>query len=240
MIRRFLGALQFLTVFPIHVPTATPGESALFFPVVGALLGLLAGATLQWAGKPFGASLSALLALALLVAVSGGLHEDGLADCADALRVGRTQEKMMTILKDSRVGVYGAITLFLMLAIRWQALGQIAGNLFVRPAAVLAISRSSLVMLAASTLPVGDGLGASFAATITKSSATAVAIQMFVAALLCGWRGIPMLIATAAIIAASRVYFIRRLGGVNGDCLGATCVLVETANLLVLTWRPSI
>ncbi|MFL6450317.1 MAG: adenosylcobinamide-GDP ribazoletransferase [Bryobacteraceae bacterium] len=239
MIARLLGAIQFLTVLPIPGKTATPGRSALFFPLVGALLGAFCGVVLELCRRPFGASLSALLALSGAIALSGGLHEDGLADCADALRAGRTREKMISILKDSRIGVYGAIALILSIALRWQALAHIQVNAVLGLASSIALSRSSSVVLGAITKPLGSGLGAGFSAGLTPVTSVFVAVQVVIAASLCGWRGVPMLLSSAAIMSFSRAYFTRRLGGVNGDCLGATCLTVESANLLVLAWQSS-
>ncbi len=240
MIRKFFGAIQFLTVLPIRSDTSTPGQSAVFFPITGALLGAASGAVLQLFRRPLGASLGALLAISFLVAVTGGLHEDGLADCADAIRAGRTREKMLAILKDSRIGVYGAVALILCVGIRWQATTQIRINPVIGLASSLALSRSSLVMLGITTNPFGSGLGAVFSTGLTRAAALFVALQMLAAAALCGWRGVPMLLSSAAIIAFARTYFVRRLGGVNGDCLGATCLTVESLNLVILAWRFSI
>ncbi len=167
------------------------------------------------------------------------MHEDGLADVADALRAGRTREKMLAILKDSRIGAYGAVALILCICLRWQALEHMQMNAVLGLASSLALSRSSLVVLGAITVPVGRGLGASFSEALTPVVSVSVAVQVVVAASLCGWRGVPMLFATTAIIVAARFYFTRRLGGVNGDCLGATCLTVESANLVVLAWHSS-
>lgn len=237
--RKLLGAVQFLTVLPIHARTAAPGESAVFFPLIGALLGLLSAAIFQLLARPLGAFLSALLALSALVALTGGLHEDGLSDCADALRAGRTRERMLAILKDSRIGSYGAAALFFSFAIRWQALARLRVNPLLGMISALAISRSSMVLLAGTTATFSDGLGASFAASVTRVTITLVSLQAVAAALLCGAPGVYMLLVSVVLLAASRAYFLRRLGGVNGDCLGAACLVVETANLVVLAWQSS-
>ena len=239
MMSRVLGAVQFLTVVPIPGKTATPAQSAPFFPLVGALLGAVCGGILELCIKPFGPYLAALLAVSAAIALSGALHEDGLADCADALRAGRTREKMLAILKDSRIGVYGSLALILCIAIRWQALTRIGVNVALGLASSLALSRSSLVVLAAITKPVGSGLGAAFSEALTPVISVIVAVQVVIAASLCGWVGVPMLLSSAATLAVARAYFLRRLGGVNGDCLGATCLAIETVNLLVLAWHSS-
>src|SRR3954471_15815666 len=122
MIGRLLGAIQFLTVVPIPGQTAIPGRAAPFFPLIGAALGATCGLVFEVCQKPLGGSLAALTAISAAIILSGGLHEDGLADVADALRAGRSREKMLAILKDSRIGAYGAVVLVLCICIRWQTL----------------------------------------------------------------------------------------------------------------------
>src|SRR4051794_34735753 len=128
MINRLLAAMQFLTVFPIARNTAAPSQAAVFFPLTGALLGASAGAIFSGSRIWFHPSMAALLSLAWLVIITGCLHEDGLADVADAFRAGRSREKILLILKDSRIGTYGAVALIVTFLIRWQALAGIRTN----------------------------------------------------------------------------------------------------------------
>ncbi len=236
MIRRFLGAVQFLTILPIRGRTSSPGEAALFFPLVGALVGACAGAAMWFS--------NALFALTAMIVITGCLHEDGLADVADAVRAGRSREKMMEILKDSRIGTYGAIALILSIAIRWQSLAHITVNPIAGLAAALALSRTSLVALAATAVPVGTGLGQTFAASCSRTvlietAAECLAIVALTAVFIGWFHGLIMILATAATVFLARAYFTKRLGGVNGDCLGATCQAVEILNLVILAWHPS-
>jgi len=240
MIRRFLGSLQFLTVLPIGGNAATPGESAVFFPVAGALLGALAGAIMMALQHGLGRSVAALLSLAFLVAVTGCLHEDGLADSVDAFRTGRSREKMLLILKDSRIGSYGAAALMLALLIRWQGMARCQIHPVYGLTAALALSRTSMVVLAGTAPPVGEGLGKAFSAGCTRFTVVAcVALAVAISALAGAARASAMVVADGAAILIARAYFIRRIGGVNGDCLGAACVGIETLNLVILAWQFS-
>ncbi|MDQ1469088.1 MAG: adenosylcobinamide-GDP ribazoletransferase [Bryobacterales bacterium] len=240
MTKRFLAALQFLTVLPIRGSTATPGQAAIFFAITGALLGTSAGAVFLAANPGMGRSTAALLSIGWLLFLTGCLHEDGLADVADAVRAGRTREKVLAILKDSRIGTYGALALIVSLLLRWQALAQSPVNPVLGLAATLAISRSAMVVLAATTPSVSDGLGRAFAAEISQPVLLIVAAQALAFSLLAGWaHAIAMTLASALTILLARTWFLRRLGGVNGDCLGATCQAVETLNLVILAWRHS-
>src|SRR5437867_3712706 len=97
-------AFQFLTILPLQAPAAPPGHGGWAFPLVGAALGLVAA--LLWPLK-FGP----LLCVIVLALMTGGLHEDGLADVFDAIRGWRSREKMLEIMKDSRIGSHGALAL---------------------------------------------------------------------------------------------------------------------------------
>jgi adenosylcobinamide-GDP ribazoletransferase len=236
--KRLLGSLQFLTVVPLRGETASPGESAVFFPVTGALLGASSGAVFLTFVNGLGRPLSGLMTLAWLIAITGCLHEDGLADVADAIRSGRTREKMMAILKDSRIGAYGALALIVTVAMRWQALVQTTVNAVLGMTAAVALSRTSLVALAGIAPAAGEGMGVDFARCCSRTVVFFTVAQAVVIALLVDLRyGAAMILASAFIVILARAYFVRRLGGVNGDCLGATCMAVETANMVILAWH---
>src|SRR5262245_34349691 len=111
MIRSLLGAIQFLTVVPVRGRTVAPGAAAFWFPVVGAAIGAVAGGLLVLLKPAIGGPLAALIAVAAGSLLSGGLHEDGLADVADAIRAGRSVDRMMAILKDPSIGAYGMVAL---------------------------------------------------------------------------------------------------------------------------------
>jgi adenosylcobinamide-GDP ribazoletransferase len=238
---RLLGSLQFLTVLPVRGETASPGDSAIFFPLLGGLLGASAGAVFVVIVNGIGRPLSALIALAWLMAITGCLHEDGLADVADAIRAGRTREKIIAILKDSRIGAYGALALIVTVAMRWQALAQTNMNPVLGMAAAVALSRTSLVALAGIAPAAGDGMGLAFARSCTRAVVLLSVAAAVVISLLVDLRyAAAMILASALIVLLARIYFVRRLGGVNGDCLGATCQVVETVNMVILAWHPFI
>src|SRR5262245_13968406 len=104
MIPAFLGAVQFLTVLPVPGKTAPPARSAIFFPLVGAWLGWMGATIFLFLRAVFPLELAALAAVAFWIVVTGALHEDGLADVADAFRAGRSADRILAILKDSRIG----------------------------------------------------------------------------------------------------------------------------------------
>jgi adenosylcobinamide-GDP ribazoletransferase len=237
--RALAGAIQFLTV--LKLPTtdrpAPPGQAAAWFPLVGAALGAIGASVYIALGKVLPQSLAALATVAFWAAASGVLHEDGLADVADALRAGRTPERMLAILKDSRIGTFGAVAVVLSILARWQALEHItAPNVLCLCIAAQAVPRAAMVGLAWTSRPVGTGAGYELASTLTTPAAIAALAQGLAAALLCGvWMGIEIVLGCYLIARAAQWYFYRRLGGVNGDCLGATEQILEIFVLLLFT-----
>jgi adenosylcobinamide-GDP ribazoletransferase len=234
---RLFAAVQFLTVIP--APSGgPPGRAAIFFPLVGGLVGLGAGAIRMYAPLPAG--IAAALALAFLVAVTGALHEDGLADVADAFRAGRSPERILAILKDSRIGAYGAVTLAVTLLLRWQCIEQLGGSAPAAMFAAGAASRGSMVALAAVSRPLGEGLGKSFRADLRTPDVVLAGIEAAGVPFVGGvWIGVAALAANALAIVAARGWFHRRAGGINGDCLGAMCQISEMVTMVSFLWRFS-
>ncbi len=235
MIRRFLGAVQFLTVLPVAAKTVEPGRAALFFPLIGAGVGWLGAWLFLLFDMAVPTQLGSLLVVALWIASSGGLHEDGLADVADAFRSGRSSDRILEILKDPRVGAIGALAVTLSVLVRWQGLAAVSRNFVPAVVASQAVPRAAMVVMAWVSRPAGSGLGAAFCASVTTPVALLAAAQGVGFALWCGVRAaIPMLAGTTAIVILAHRYFHRRIGGVTGDCLGATSQLVECFLLVFL------
>lgn len=234
MIARLLGAIQFLTVVPVKARTAALGKSSVFFPLVGAALGFAGGWILEIARGFIPWTLSALLVLCFWALITGGLHEDAFADCADAFRAYRSPEKIREILKDSRVGAHGALALILVSLVRWQALAAIASDPVRGLTGVFSVSRASVVALAWMAPPAGSGSGMEFSRTLSTPIAIAAILQAGIFAL---WSGAGLLLFSGAaiIVLTSRRYFEKRIGGVTGDCLGMTAFLVETWGLILFT-----
>jgi adenosylcobinamide-GDP ribazoletransferase len=241
------GAFQFLTVLPIHRNTVPPARAALFFPAVGAALGFVAAAVLQllvitWGMPPL---LASILTLGLTLHLAGMLHEDGLADVADAFRAGRSPEYIREILRDSRIGAYGVIALVVMIGIRWAALVQIAefepSAMVAALVSSMALSRAAMVLMGSLSNPLPSGLGSEFVGKISMPVLAFVGLQAGAAAYLPGLRVAPLLLgAMLVLLLILRWWFHRRLGAVNGDCLGATAVLTETLLLVLLACKSSI
>ncbi len=235
MMRILLGAIQFLTVIPIRTRTAEPWKAAVLFPLVGAALGASGGLILMAAESHLPVHFRTLLVVLFWVLVTGALHEDGLADVADAFRAERPREKILEILKDSRIGTFGGLAVVFSVLIRWQALTGLTLEYVPALAAVMALSRAAIVILARISRPAAVGMGSMFARNISTATALLVGIQGTAAAMLCGWHaGIALIAVSVSIILGARWYFERRIGGVTGDCLGAASQVAEMALLGVL------
>jgi adenosylcobinamide-GDP ribazoletransferase len=223
------SAIRFLTIFRASGEPVAPGRAAAWFPVVGAILGAAGAGIYLAAARALPTSLAALACVAFWTAASGVLHEDGLADVADALRAGRTRDHMLTILKDSRIGTFGAVAVVLSVLARWQALQYFTGpNILAVCMAAQAVPRAAMVGLAWTSRPVGTGLGYALASTLRTPAALAALVQGVIAAFLCGARaGVVIVAGSFVIVRLARTYFYKRIGGVNGDCLGATEQLIE-------------
>jgi adenosylcobinamide-GDP ribazoletransferase len=159
-------AVGFLTVVPVRARTESDGLAAAtaWFPAVGALVGLAAGAVREAADSPLGPGVAAALAVVVLVALTGALHQDGLADCADALGVRGARERRLTVMRDSTIGSFGTLALVLWAALLLPALGALPRSEAIRTLVLAgALGRWGAVLHAAAAAPArGDGLGAAF------------------------------------------------------------------------------
>ena len=249
MFAALLTATQSLTRIPVPSPRRAPdaallGQSAIFYPVVGMFLGL-AGFGLYRLLDPFlPRDIVMLLVLASWVLLTGALHDDGLADAADAFGSQRTPEKILAVLKDSRIGTYGTVALVLSILLRWRGLATIGPDDVLTACVVTqVVPRTGILYLAAWAGPATSGSGGSFAAGLRAWHliGSTVAAGILVASIRPPM--IPVmwaLTACALILVLLKFYFTRSLGGITGDCLGAAVHFQEIAILLVLlVWTES-
>lgn len=232
------AAFSLLTRLPVPVDHEESGARAAIatwaYPLVGAVLGLLAGIIgnlLFWFGAP--GSIAAIAALAALALMTGGLHEDGLADCADGFGGAMDKKKRLEIMKDSRIGAFGAIALILFILGRYSSLETLIYTSFSLPLmAVGAASRMPMV-LAMYVMPNarGDGLSAAVGKPPETSLAIAILLTLLICFLCLGLSGI--FIFGWAMIAAGIMAFLaqRAIGGQTGDVLGAIQQWAEFAAL---------
>jgi adenosylcobinamide-GDP ribazoletransferase len=214
------------------------------FPLVGVVVGALS-AGLYALAHPLGPLLAALLALALSIGLTGALHEDGLADSADALGGHHERERVLAILKDSRIGTYGALALVLSVGLRASAIGQLQPAMAGTIVLVHCLARVGPVWLLATQPYVssanGGSKGAIFDGTgrgqvLLASLYGLISLSFFSVA---GWlHARDALVLLAALVLTTALlarYFKARVGGITGDLLGASEQIAELVCWVCLT-----
>src|SRR5438034_959561 len=240
-LRAGAGALSFLTRVPVGRVVVVDGSDvargAVMFPLVGAGVGALSGGVALAAGQVLPSFVAAALAVAAAALVTGGMHLDALADTADAL--GAThREQALEIMRDSRVGSFGATALALDLLVKVGCVATLVdrGHVLAALVAAGALSRAVSPPLAA-VLPyprAAGGPGSVLSGGTSRLAAVAAAALGVAIALVVWWGTGAWLVATAAAVAlVLGLWFRRWLGGATGDCLGAATELCETAVLIV-------
>lgn len=230
--RPVLLAVQFLTRLPIRVEAPTARQIAasyFFYPLVGAAIGLAAVAVRRVCGLLFPETLSIALTLAFLVWITGGLHEDGLSDVADGMGAGWTPDQRIAIMKDSHIGAFGTLAIVFAILIKYAALTgmqQPQSDMALVTGQILA--RWAFLPLGLFNPPAREGLGSEFVKGLNAGSVlSATAVVTVGLIVFHGARGFLFLLAAASLSLMASAYFRKRIGGVTGDCFGATFQIVE-------------
>lgn len=231
----FLTRLRFGAAMPAAGGTIT--QAAWAFPLVGVLVGLIGAlvyALAAGAGLP--AWPAAALAVAATMAVTGCLHEDGLADTVDGFGGGGTRERKLEIMRDSRIGVYGVAALTLSILIRVSALASLGAPSLVLLALIGAhgAARAVMPVVMYFVQPArSDGLSAGVGEPPLESVAAAAVLGVLILLICLGWPGLAALI-LLAIAAAFLIWLtLSQIGGQTGDVLGAVEQVSEILILLV-------
>ena len=236
------AAIGLLSRLPVRVNPEAAAErgarAAWAYPIAGAVVGLIAGAT-GWValGLGLGPGLAAAAVLVALAASTGAMHEDGLADSTDGLWGGATADKRLEIMADSRIGAYGVLALVLVTLARWSALSAIiaTGSIFAPVVAAAALSRVPMVVLMQSLTPVragglSDRVGQPGDRAVWAALAVGAVIGLIClgGALFAAVIGLVLAGGTLAQIASARI------GGQTGDILGASQQISEVAVLAAI------
>ncbi len=232
----FIGALRFFTRLPIPgqlgYSSVALEKAIVYFPLAGVLLGAICAALFMVCALFWPKSLAVLVAMAATIRLTGALHEDGWSDVADGFGGGWDKQRILDIMRDSRLGSFGAVALTMLLLARyvtlleietaWLPFALIAGHAFSR----LCATGIMVSMEYART----DGKGKPFSNHLSIGE-LAFVVLTGVAPLFClPWRQA----ASAAVLALLATLWLARLfkrniGGYTGDCLGATQQLAEVA-----------
>ena len=248
----FLVATQFLTRLPtpawVGFDSSWLPQSARYFPLVGVLIGGINVGIWWLFGHWLPAAVTVGLMLATSLLVTGAFHEDGFADACDGFGGGTTPDRVLAIMKDSRIGAYGAIGICVMLGLKWAAYVAIPGAAF--PWVVIGahmISRWCACGLIwgldyvrsdddSKARPLADSLGGRgwiMSGALGASAAAPFAFTGDQLPHVLVFRGLAAAVAASVITAVTlAVYFRKRIGGYTGDCLGAVQQLTELAFVL--------
>lgn len=240
---RLLAAVAFLTRVPVGRPfdAADVGRGSVFFPLVGAGIGMLQAAAAELGRSRLSPLVLAVLVVALSAWVTRGMHLDGLADFADGLGGGgRDRDSVLRIMRDSRIGTFGALAVGLVVAVKAAATEALLGTQLAMPALVLAPMLARWTSVPASLwLPYArseGGMGSALTELVgARELVGATAIAGVVVVFLDARLGVVAW--TAAAVSASVVFAMARArtGGVTGDVLGAGVEIAEAGALLVVS-----
>lgn len=236
--RGLIVAVQFLTRLPTPVLDRYDhrdiAAAAAWFPFVGLLVGGGVAAAL-WVGGLVAPELGALAAIVIWVRITGGLHLDGLADSADGLAASHGKpERFLQVARDPNTGAFGVVAIVLVLLAKLVVLSLIAREatlmVFVAVALIPAFARWIVLVVAKWVPSLSPGRGATFAASVEWPAIFWNAAALGIAAALFA----PMLICVLFFVGYALWFWNSRLGGVSGDCHGATIEVTEAALLIAL------
>ena len=239
LLRSLLAAVRFLTLLPVpgrEITEREIGRSAVLFPVVGVLIGGILLGLYRFFGTVFPVPVARLLVLVSLVAVSGALHLDGLADTVDGLYGGRDREQALRIMRDPHIGAIGAVAIVAILLLKAAAVVSLPETVFGMGILVMPVAGRG-AMVAALMLPYArdEGLGRVFARHRLRTDPVVAAVLVFGAAMYAlGTAGLWAVLGSLAAGGGVAGIAWLRIRGVTGDVCGAVNEAAECAFLLVL------
>jgi len=240
--KNFLRALSFLTILPVGQNQLSGGKelarSMAFFPLVGLVIGLILSAGYYLFSLFLPHSITLWATVGLLAFLTRGLHLDGLADTLDGLASGGPKERILEVMRDSRIGAFGVIGLVLLIGGKYLALDQLS-NAFIPYSLILmaVMGRNSMVLVCFRSpyARPGEGLAKPFTANLRyREMAFSLATAFGIALLAMGVKGILVFLGVGLFSLGYRFFFIKKLGGVTGDILGGVNELSELLCLILL------
>lgn len=242
-IKIFLSSILFFTRIPIPFLKgdlqSSLKDAVRYFPLVGTIVGGIVALAFFGLQQIFPLSLAILLSIVVGLLITGALHEDGFADFCDGYGGGHTKERILAIMKDSSIGVYGAVGVVSILAVKFVAIlsinperiifSLIVAHTFSRLMSVFLMFTSQYVRPDETAKAKTVGSNASIASLLVAS--TVGAASLF---LLTMNQSIVILISTTVLFIGFRAYVIKRTGGYTGDVLGALQQITEVTMYLVM------
>lgn len=235
---RILIALSFLTCLPVKLKGPQDefilARSMVYFPLIGLFLGGLLVLLNLLLAPILPLRVVNLVLLILLAVITGGLHLDGLADTIDGLAGGREKEERLAIMRDSRIGVFGALGLILLLLTKYELLCSLSGEyrvplLFLMPA----MGRWSQVIGTAFFPSARPGIGSIFIKIVGRKELIRATLIFLPFCLLLGlFNGLLLCVLNIGVALVFFWFITRRIDGITGDSLGAVSEMVEVTTLV--------
>ncbi|QAA34835.1 adenosylcobinamide-GDP ribazoletransferase [Clostridium manihotivorum] len=239
--KKLILIIQFMTRIPINLSLEVKREdfadAVRYFPIVGVIVGALDMLIYLGTSTFFHGVLPSVFTILSHIIITGGLHLDGVSDTADGIFSGRNKERVLEIMKDSRVGTFGVLALIIIILLRFSALQDMPNiNIYTALLVSPVISRSlaTLLMYKRRYAREKEGLGDLFIGKISKTTLfLALFIGIGVTLLAARLNGLIVIIVGVIFTLIFRTYIEKRLDGVTGDILGASIELNEVIALIV-------
>ncbi|MGA7830816.1 MAG: adenosylcobinamide-GDP ribazoletransferase [Terracidiphilus sp.] len=238
------AAFQFLTRLPLnwlaYEPDALP-RAAKYFPLVGFAVGTIVAGLYRILSPHLPIAVIALLIVLFSTLVTGGLHEDGLADATDAFGGGWNRQQVLEIMKDSRIGSYGALALLFSVGGRVLLLAYLPAGSFVQYVISAEVLCRWVMLPLAAVLSGARPQGSQGARIARKVSGISLAVGTLISLGVVGFILRQSMVwpvaAASAVMLFSGLYYKHRIGGITGDCFGATSQITLLAVYLCGVWR---
>jgi adenosylcobinamide-GDP ribazoletransferase len=241
--KNFILTLQFLTRIPINVSLDVKEENFIkgvkFFPIVGLIIGLINLLVYMLCSAILHHNTAVILAVLSNIMITGALHIDGLADTCDGIFSARKRDRMLEIMKDSRIGTNGAVGIIFDLALRISLLLSI-NEVHIIKALLLSpvMSRTFMVVLMHYSVyarPEG-GLGNMYIGKVGLKDTVITAITgVIISVSLLGYTGVIVIALNLFFILLYKIYITSKLGGMTGDTLGAGNEIIELSVIMIIS-----
>ena len=234
----FRTSVALLTRIPVKAEFDRPAQAAWAYPLVGLVVGAVAALVvtlLLWLGVT--PALAAGIWIATTVVLTGAMHEDGLADCADGFWGGFDKARRLEIMKDSQIGSYGVLALILSVGARWGAVwALLESGSWVWPLLALEVLSRATLPAVMHSLPHARDTGLSHAQGRPSMQTAWISIGLAVGlgVLLLGWVAFKLAVLTGFATLAIGILAQRKIGGQTGDVLGATQQILLLVGLIAL------
>jgi adenosylcobinamide-GDP ribazoletransferase len=237
----FILNLQFLTRIPVPVKVEHDHRAfaagSVFAPVIGLLIGMITAGVYLLCAMMDKRALAILLAMAAEIAVTGGLHLDGLADTFDGLFSYRDKDRVLAIMKDPRMGTSGAITLFLVLMLKYIMLVSLTDNYLLACLVAMPVLSRMTIAWSAGLSPYARTDEKSLAAGLIKHTGAveiiiATTLAFIIGIIFLRLAAVPLTLIIIAFTLLMNLYMKFRIGGITGDVIGAVIELSEAMFLL--------